>query len=1761
MGDALKTLKLRRGLIKGNVTRLKTYFNNVKSLEITPEIISQLSTRLLESEKYLSEFNNIQEQIDIKSFESEPPADTSLETYEESILNQSSQSREEFEQHLYDISAQIRVFIRENDLNINDNDSLSVHSNNSAASQQTSGVRNNIKYPTINLPSFSGQYHDWLEFHDIFQSLIHRNTSLGDVEKFYYLKSCLKADAADVIKSLEVTESNYAVAWNLLTERFQNKRLITNNHIRTLLNLNCISKESSTSLRTLSDELNKHLRCLKALGHPVDMWDTLLIQILIPKLDNVTRREWEQFEIQGDYPTTRELLTFLKKRCELLEAVNQSYTPKHYNDHQNQIVNINKRNKTLEPKRVNTYFSSTESVCVFCKGSHIIYNCGDFLKLGSQNRMSEVKKRGLCFNCLRKNHMLKDCRAITCRKCSRKHHTLLHLESVEPSRDRDHNLSSPENTENTQSYQVTCHSSFTTPHVSAQVLLATVMVSVRDERGKLHLCRAILDCGSQSNFVSEELCHRLNIRKENANLVVTGISNNLADIRYKALIEVRSNHNDFKTTVPCLVLKRITDTLPSYSFNLDNLNIPVNIQLADPNFNKSGNIDLLLGASLFWQLLCVGQISLGEGKPILQKTIFGWVVAGNCLVAGPSLKKSFVSSNASSYFCQEHSVPLENIVSKFWELEEIEHIPETSQKSSLVEAHFAQTVTRDISGRFIVQIPFKDNIDQLGTSRDLALKRLQGIERKLSKNHDLKKEYDSFLSEYENLGHMSEIIEENPISSKCCYLPHHCVQKESSTTTKVRVVFDASAKTSSGLSLNDVQMVGPVIQRDLLTLILNFRLHTYVLTADCEKMYRQVLISNEDRNYHRILWRFNPGDKLRCFTLNTVTYGTASASFLATRVLKQLAEEHQDQYPVACNIIKDSFYMDDLLTGAETLDELFQIKCDVSKVLEKGGFNLRKWQSNDPSTVFLDKNTNLTFGKDVSQSTLGIIWNPQSDVIKYTVRGFDNERPVTKRAILSIASQIFDPLGLLAPVVVVAKVIMQQLWQLKVSWDESIPMNLQTHWKHFGNHLHRLNELEIPRHAISSFNCPVELHGFADASQKAYGACIYLRSVHPDGHIFVKLLCAKSKVAPIKNTTTLPRLELCACLLLANLSYKIQSSLDLKIEKYFYYSDSTIALAWIKSEPQRWKTFVNNRVAQIQRKTDSCNWYHVRSAENPADLISRGVDPRTIIESTLWWNGPSWLLMFQSEWPTESSSDCDIEIPESRPKISLVAGLEHFDIFSRYSSYHKLSRVIAYCLRFYTNLRLKQSNQPLGEGVLTLEELQDSSRRLISLAQSQSFSLEIRALSSGEPLHRKSKLLCLNPFLDHEKLIRVGGRLGNSQFDYGKKHPVILPNHHLISKLIALDEHLKLLHCGPQQLLCSLRESYWPLSGRSLVKQIVHNCVICSKANPKTLNQIMGELPPERLNGSFPFQTTGVDYAGPFLLRDRKTRNYKLSKSYIAIFVCFLTKAMHIELVTDLTSDCFIAAFRRFVARRGKPYCIYSDNGTNFVGAKTKLDELTAFLRNIAGRNAITEFASSEGVRWCFIPPRAPHFGGLWEAAVKSVKRHLKRVIGATHLTYEDLSTILLQIEAILNSRPLHPLSSDPTDLNPITPSHFLIGRPTTALPDRPLQQVPENRLELYSRLQKLIQTFWDRWRKDYVCELQARTKWKARCPTINEGDMVLIKEDNLQPCHWKMGRIAQVFPGPDGVPRVVMIRCSSGIIKRAISKVCVLPVAGVRSN
>ncbi|XP_026830502.1 uncharacterized protein LOC113563287 [Ooceraea biroi] len=501
---------------------------------------------------------------------------------------------------------------------------------------------------------------------------------------------------------------------------------------------------------------------------------------------------------------------------------------------------------------------------------------------------------------------------------------------------------------------------------------------------------------------------------------------------------------------------------------------------------------------------------------------------------------------------------------RFWEQETLSEGRFYTEEEKRYEKQFLETTTRDVDGRFIVRLPVRPGII-LGESRSQAQRRFEQLERRLVKQPQIKQAYCEFMREYEELHHMTLVEDLESLKSKESYfIPHQAVVRPDSVTTKLRVVFDASAKTTFGTSLNDKLMPGPNLQKDLLHITLRFRVHEYVVTADIKKMFRQILIHQKDRVLQLIFWREDARKPLRVYQLNTVTYGTASAPYHAIRCLKELATIYRKKYPAAARILEEDMYTDDISTGARTIQELVQICQQLEAILLKGQFCLHKWRFNNPDVLQqFSKQQRMdkfyTLNKEEPLKTLGILWDSAQDQLQYQVK-ISKDQATTKREVLSRMSQIFDPLGLVGPVLIKGKLFMQKLWSEALDWDQPLSQEHIIAWDSYYSSLSQFNDFRVPRNVNpQNIKDRLIIFGFSDASEKAYGACIYVVSTDNQGNIHSYLLCSKSRVAPLK-TLTLPRLELKAALLLSKLYNIVKIAFKDKIEQVRLWSDSTIVL-------------------------------------------------------------------------------------------------------------------------------------------------------------------------------------------------------------------------------------------------------------------------------------------------------------------------------------------------------------------------------------------------------------------------------------------------------------------------------------------------------------------------------------------------------------------------------------------------------------------------
>ncbi|XP_063533695.1 uncharacterized protein LOC134743993 [Cydia strobilella] len=1024
---------------------------------------------------------------------------------------------------------------------------------------------------------------------------------------------------------------------------------------------------NSQVTKSMVKQLSDCLHALKNIGIDVNAWDAIVIHLLTLKLDPETRKQWEltasMQTTEETLPTFEQFKDFITNRFRALEFIETKKTVNH--------------NPTPITYKARALHVAQGSQCPFCSESHKIIFCKQFVKQDVDSRREFVQTKGLCFNCLGGFHSAKVCQNPTpCRVCKRRHHSLLHPKngpgasvSSDEVAEGTTNVGTMEDMEELTDSEPTDITTCFSSGDQGQVLLATAVVGAQSRNNEYYPVRAMIDPCSQASFITEATAQYLGLKRipVRSNIFGLGGQKN-ATPRSRVILNLQSLiHPEERLSVKAYVLSTITTIMPAKKVvDLGSIDV-TGLPLADPNYHTPNKIDVLLGAVVYSQIVS-GEIRKNKEKTLVaQATSLGWIIMG----------ATGSKQNVSNVSVFHTYLVGDDLLKKFWELESdvsmVKGHDLWTEEEKRCEEIFAASTSRDDTGRYVVKLPFADDDPgcKYGESRDVAEKRFYTLEKRLNKNPELLSQYKNVIDEYLQLGHMEKVPEKEKNKIDAVYLPHHAVVKKERETTKVRVVFDASCKGKNGVSLNDNLMIGPKLQPDLRHLVLRWRLYPISLVSDIVKMYRQVKVKDEDANFQRLLWRDNPDSELQDYRLLRVTFGTASAPYLAVKALQQIALDEGEHYPLATERTLKDFYMDDFMTGCETEEEGIQIYREMNELLGKAGFTLQKWttSSNDLLEMIKREKEDVGSGIEIKQDEiikiLGLTWNRESDEFHYAVSLTPMKIPVTKRNIISDISRLFDPLGWVAPCVILAKVMIQKLWLTGITWDEEVPSNLINEWSTYREELAMLTQVHIPRWIrLKKTSKKIELHGFSDASKIAFAAVVYVRIVDETEDVTVTLVSAKTKVAPIKQVS-IPRLELCGAVLLTRLLMEISENLNVNKGDIHAWTDSTVVLAWLNSHPNRWKTFVANRVSEILTTLDANQWSHVPSKLNPADYASRGLRPSELTTTSMWFNGPEYLQKEPIKYDRPKNIVTDLEVAKGASReLKLLLQAENKNMLS-----------------------------------------------------------------------------------------------------------------------------------------------------------------------------------------------------------------------------------------------------------------------------------------------------------------------------------------------------------------------------------------------------------------------------------------------------------------------------------------------------------------
>lgn len=1627
-----------------------------------------------------------------------------------------------------------------------------------------------FKVPKISLPVFSGEPNQWINFKNLFDSSVHNSSVFTPCQKLQCLRTHLSGHALSLVETLPITDVNYQTTYDILCNRYSNKRSAANHYYALMKNYQ-IKENSHDNLKHYLSTFQSSVNALLSLD--INMQDFLLLQLALHKLPSDVRMLYEQKQTEDDnkIPTFQDLIKFitnLERSYEIIQAESPPSSPPStppvnrrsfpgtsgFKGTPNQAKFVNKSAKTLlvqtsQEARPNT-------TCFHCNGNHKIFNCEKFQQLPVDSRYNVLRQHKRCFACF-STHPRANCTSNkSCRTCnSKSHNTMLCQTNVQSSSVNSTPSSvqtgalgpvlSPSSCANSQNATFSCHAS-TVDTVSKIVLLGTAKVLVKDAYGQCQEIRAVLDSGSQRSIITADCAARLALKQCPVDFTLTGINSQVNKATFTVDLSLRSRDARQRPIhVQSVVMDRITSELPSINLHKDVAAQFSGLQLADPDFYRPAKVDLLIGSDVYPYCLSDGPRSVIKGNPSAISTMFGYVLVGTVVN-----RQSFSSRQASSttlFSTLNDRVDLQ--LKRFWEIEEVETPKSISPQDQYCEDLFVQTTTRVQGGRYMVSLPVAPEATEIGSNRPAAVGSFLNLEHRLSKNPEVQDKYNNFMQEYLDLGHMS--VAHTPSSY---IIPNHCVFKRHDPHAKIRVVFNASSPDHTGVSLNERLLAGPKLQSDLQHILISFSTHKFVITADCRQMYRQIILRPEDRHLQHIFWRSDSSQPLQEYELATVTYGLKPSAYLAQRSLKLLISDEGSSFPRAAYALEHHTFVDDLVTGTDTFEEAVHLIKELNSMLSLSGFELRKWTSNNPALIaqFPPEHLENPFiFSDENQTVkiLGIRWCPSSDTFSYNYIPFKGK--ITKRSILSYISQFFDPLGWLSPVVFWAKCFMQRLWTASLDWDDPLCSESEEDWKKFVVGLSAVSEISFPRRATID-NAHYRLIGFCDASQHGFAAAVYLHSESNDNRVNMQLLVAKSRVAPLK-TVSIPRLELNAAVLLSRLIASTQQVLStLPIQEIRLYTDASTVLDWLNTPSYKLKTYVANRVVTILELTALKCWAHIPTHSNPADVGSRGCTAATLQNSGLWWKGPPQFHVSSKSWPLlVYSRKVHLEIPELKPVPAttlVVTSPERFtDFYQRMSSFQKLIRVFAYIHRFVNHSRKHMASKST---VLSVKELKVAELTVVRLTQQDYFDQEIACMKKGKI---PDSLRSLSPFISNDGILRAGGRLCHSVLPDRSKFPMLLPKKSHLTDLAIDHFHTLGLHSGPRTTQGLINQTFWIPCLRSTLRARLRKCVKCFKMSARPSQPIMASLPMSRVTPQPAFLSTGIDYAGPFSTKDSRLRKPRTYKSYLCVFVCMVTRAVHLEVVSDLSTEAFLATLDRFIARRGLPSDLYSDNGRNFVGASRHLRDLCSMLETHS--DEIAAQLAKRKIQWHFNPPYAPNFGGIWEAAVKSAKGHLYRTLGDVIFTFEEYCTIFTRIEAILNSRPLCDMSPDPSEeLDFLTPGHFLVGRSLLSAPEEPQDNVAHPR-QRWTHLRQIVQSFWKRWSKSYLHSQLQRSKWNKNSASLHEGQLVLLQDGESAPLHWPVGRILSLHPAPDSVTRVLTIRTANGTVVRPVNKVAPFPV------
>lgn len=1664
--------------------------------------------------------------------------------------------------------------------------------------------------PKRDIQLFDG---DPLQFHTFmraFENCI-ESKSNSHSDCLYFLEQFTRGRPRDLVRSCQHMDPHrgYAQAKQLLQEHFGDEQRVAAAYMDKALSWATIKSEDVKALQDYSLFLRGCSNAMNEVQYMFDMDMPANMLTIIKKLPYKLRDRWrttacEIQETRNQRATFSDIVYFIERQVRILTdpvfgdiqdaspAVSRSMNrtslkprsrPKG-SSFATTVTTVQHNNTTTKGRRPDTT-SSAKKVCLFCEGGHTLEFCSQMEKRAHTEKITFLREKGMCFGCLCIGHVSKDCRKrLSCKVCSLKHPTVLHI----------HSKHKEPMTEEEPGAAVGCAlvSNGLTGAGGDECKLPIVPVWVKSKKSNHAVATyAFLDQGSTAVFCTVNLMNKLNLSGKRTRILLRTMGQEeVVNSNVVTGLEVAGLDGEMYCDLPNTYTQ---EYMPVHKGNIPHQkDLKRWAYLRDVHLpDIDSEVELLIGTNVPRALEPLQVIRSVDNGPYAIKTILGWTVNGP--LGGDSGNGMDVATvNRISV------LNLEDLWQQQFRTDFPECVHDEQPGQSIEDQKFMRLVqdsAKLVDGHYQIALPLRSSV-AMPNNRKVAEQRIVNLKRRFKKDSSFHQQYTDFMNDMVTKGYAEQVPSDElaRTDGRLWYIPHHGVyhpQKE-----KIRVVFDCAA-TFQSTSLNAQLLQGPDLTSSLIGVLARFRKEPVVIMADIESMFHQVKVPKEDTDLLRFLWWPN-GDctqDLVDFRMLVHLFGAASSPSCANFALRKCAKDNEGQFcQETIERILHCFYVDDCLVSTASEEEAVALYHDLVSVCAKGGFKLTKWISNSRAVMAAIPEDQRAKGmKDLDldhdllpvERVLGVQWCLQSDAFKFKI--LVQDRPLTRRGILSVVSSVYDPLGILSPIVLSAKIILQELCRQRLGWDDSIPPSAAQEWRNWLKELHQLEHFQVSRCLKPQDFGDVtvaQLHHFTDASENGYGVVTYLVLQNACSQRHSSFVMGKSRVAPLQSIS-IPRMELTAATMASRLDTFWKKELRMSLTESMFWTDSTSVLKYIKNETSRFRTFVANRVSEILKVSDPSQWKYVNTLSNPADVASRGLKVDMFLRNEAWLAGPAYLLQPEQDWPV--SPDCSGDLLPNDPEVkasvavNVVQVSEDVDattqLIHHFSSWTSLRRAVAWFIRLKGMLRALSQKRtgtnsastqsvsgehqgPSSEhgkggvkdltprGFLTVDELLAAEKEIVRFCQRKRFPDELLSLKNGESVKRRSHIFKLAPVLE-DGILRVGGRLSRAALPEHTKHPAILTKELHISDVLLRHIHQQVGHGGRNYMLSKLREKYWIPGVSTAIRRILSKCVVCRRLQAAPGCQLMADLPADRVcPDEPPFTKVGVDYFGPFEVKSRRS----IVKRYGVMFTCLAIRAVHIEVAPSLDTDAFINALRRFMARRGQVQEIRSDNGTNFVGGERELREA------IRGWNQaqINDVLLQREVKWIFNPPAGSHHGGAWERLIRSVRKVLNSVLKVQNLDEEGLHTVLCEVEAVINGRPITKASTDPNDLEPLTPNHLLLLKTSPSLPPGQFQ-----RNDIYSRrrwrqVQYMSDLFWKRWTKEYLPQLQERQKWTGIKRNFVEGDVVLIVDETAPRNSWVMGKVIQTFPDRRGFVRRLRIKTRTSSLERPITKVCLLQEA-----